>query len=60
MMIKIIMDIDLGIDDVVVLMMVINDLSLDLKLIIMVVGNVIVDKMIVNVLKIVNFFGKND
>lgn len=57
---KIIMDTDPGIDDAAALTMVINDPSLDLKLITTVAGNVTVDKTTANALKIVNFFGKND
>lgn len=55
----IIIDMDLGIDDVVVLVIVLNYFNLEVCLIMMVVGNVDVEKIINNVLKFVDFFGKN-
>lgn len=54
----IIIDMDLGIDDVVVLVIVLNYFNLEVCLIMMVVGNVDVEKIINNVLKFVDFFGK--
>ncbi|MCF6515212.1 ribonucleoside hydrolase RihC [Lactobacillus sp. S2-2] len=59
-MVKVIMDMDPGIDDAAALSMAINHPEFEIKLVTTVAGNVTVDKTTINALKILDFFDVGD